>query len=1181
MKRIKYWCFLTFVFLVLTNPSPGKDITFYSLDKSDGLSDNTVTSVLTDKNGLLWIGTNNGLNSYDGYSVKNYYSRDYPGLVSDQIVRMVCDDKNRIWIQCSNGHLSVFDEKRLFSAPDLTINNQGVVVDYLLPVSDVPLFLNNGLIYSLQENSMRFTPVEMQYEPLLNNNFERINNWDEDKLVFSGSGLLFLFDVKNLKVIRSAQVPGIVAAARLTDDIAIVTLNDHKLYKVSLSTGNVIQEFPNLKDQYGEAMHNLSGSIFHLSNQQFLITSPSAGVYVFDAYKETLIRYHHDIFDNRSISTNHTSYIFSNDEGFYFIASFGMGLNYFKLNSRLTNIKTVFKDSGTGKIYDGYVNSITEDKRGNVWMAGSNTLIEWNMVSGEIMLHPHSMIYEQNHRGGIRTLYIDQQDRIWAGTAKGLVVFSRNLAMITYLNKESGLPDNTINGITESPHGSLWVSTSKGICFIDPTTFDIRVPEQDSPLSIVKESICNTIWFKDEEEVWIGTWDGAYLINLSNGNINTYTTENGLIFNEVIGFEGDESGCVYIGTRSGFHILTPEMALQSFRNVYNTWPVDCFSMVKGRSGDIWFSGSHYITSYSPMTDDFMVYDERSGINPSGFRFYAAHTTKQGILIFGANRGITYFSPENIHLPDLPLSVFIHNVETIDSNYFFIPGTAIELPYSTNTVSFSFSAVNLLRGKNIFYQYQLEGVDNNFKKTSSGQRITYNNLQPGTYAFSVKASGDGVNWNSGTYPVIVHIKTPWWLQHWFSVVSLLIVTAIAMLVIRQWISTIRHQQEELETEKAINYLATSLHEQKTVESILWDVTKNCIGRLKLEDCVIYLVDEKRDVLLQKAAWGPKTTEENKIVNPIEIPIGKGIVGSVAKNGKAEIIHDTTTDNRYIKDDAWRHSEITVPIIYEGKVLGVIDSEHSKKGFFTSKHLSVFTTIASLCANKMIRAKAEKEKQEAQLATLRHEREAVEAQLKSLRLQMNPHFLFNSLNSIQQMILAGEDMGATRYLSKFSRLLRLVLLHSDRENITLKEEMETLNLYVELESLRFKESFRYNIICNEGIDPEEIKVPVMLIQPFVENAIWHGLMHKKGERYLKIEFSEDKEENMVCIIEDNGIGRKAAAKINNDNHTRKGIAVAEERLKTHNAHQGLQYKVWIDDIKDDNKNAAGTRVVLRLH
>src|SRR3546814_2872555 len=135
-------------------------------------------------------------------------------------------------------------------------------------------------------------------------------------------------------------------------------------------------------------------------------------------------------------------------------------------------------------------------------------------------------------------------------------------------------------------------------------------------------------------------------------------------------------------------------------------------------------------------------------------------------------------------------------------------------------------------------------------------------------------------------------------------------------------------------------------------------------------------------MQKAALGPKTTGENKILNPLEIPIGTGIVGSVAHSGKAEIINDTTKDKRYIVDDERRFSEITVPIVYNGMVLGIIDSEHPRKKFFTGKHLSILGTIASLCANKIIRLKAEEETRKAQLELLRHDREKVEAQLKKI-------------------------------------------------------------------------------------------------------------------------------------------------------------------------------------------------------
>ena len=180
----------------------------------------------------------------------------------------------------------------------------------------------------------------------------------------------------------------------------------------------------------------------------------------------------------------------------------------------------------------------------------------------------------------------------------------------------------------------------------------------------------------------------------------------------------------------------------------------------------------------------------------------------------------------------------------------------------------------------------------------------------------------------------------------------------------------------------------------------------------------------------------------------------------------------------------------------------------------------------------------------------------------------------------MILANDETAATRYLSKFSRLLRLVLGHADKDTLMLKDELETLQLYIELESLRFKDSFRYSIVCDHTIDPEEIRIPAMLVQPFVENAIWHGLLHKQGERKLSLNFYEDAVENLVCVIEDNGIGREAAGRIGSDEHTGKGMAMAEERLCTYNDHHAIKSRICVEDLRDENGNGSGTRIILTL-
>ncbi|UII23513.1 ATP-binding protein [Fulvivirga ligni] len=167
----------------------------------------------------------------------------------------------------------------------------------------------------------------------------------------------------------------------------------------------------------------------------------------------------------------------------------------------------------------------------------------------------------------------------------------------------------------------------------------------------------------------------------------------------------------------------------------------------------------------------------------------------------------------------------------------------------------------------------------------------------------------------------------------------------------------------EIEEMISYFSNSLYGKNTVDEILWDVAKNCIGRLGLVDCVIYMMDEDRQVLVQKAAFGDKNPHDFEIFNPIVIPAGKGIVGHVAKTMKPFIVQDTSKEPMYIADDRVRLSEVAVPLIYNNKTIGVIDSEHPEKNFYKQRHVDLLNIVASLCANKVVRAMADEERAKA--------------------------------------------------------------------------------------------------------------------------------------------------------------------------------------------------------------------------
>ncbi|MCR9263491.1 MAG: histidine kinase [Flavobacteriaceae bacterium] len=290
-----------------------------------------------------------------------------------------------------------------------------------------------------------------------------------------------------------------------------------------------------------------------------------------------------------------------------------------------------------------------------------------------------------------------------------------------------------------------------------------------------------------------------------------------------------------------------------------------------------------------------------------------------------------------------------------------------------------------------------------------------------------------------------------------------------------------------------------------EDILWDLAKNCIAKLGFVDCVVYLVDHKNNLLVQKAAYGPKNPKDRKLYKPVEINIGDGITGYVALSGQAEIINDTSKDVRYIEDDALRLSEICVPIVYEDTIYGVIDCEHPQANFFTDHHLKMLSAIASICAIKIksvrdnLALMAEKDR------LLEIKEEMLELKLKTLNSQLNPHFVFNALNSIQYYITTEKKKLALEYLSTFSKLVRFYLNQLEQDTVSLKEEIEMLNAFLKLQKLRYDDSFDYAISISKGEGQvEEAIVPSLVIQTFFENLIEDAMGNQQKGQYFMISF-----------------------------------------------------------------------------
>jgi hypothetical protein len=207
---------------------------------------------------------------------------------------------------------------------------------------------------------------------------------------------------------------------------------------------------------------------------------------------------------------------------------------------------------------------------------------------------------------------------------------------------------------------------------------------------------------------------------------------------------------------------------------------------------------------------------------------------------------------------------------------------------------------------------------------------------------------------------------------------------------------------------------------------------------------------------------------------------------------------------------------------------------------------------------------------------------ELEMSALRTQMNPHFIFNCLNTINSYINSNQKAQANHYITRFARLIRLILENSRQRRIPLSKELEALRLYLELEALRFEARFDYDIRVDDALDEDNVEVPPLLLQPFVENAILHGILPGTGNGSIIISIRQHSG-LLEYLVEDNGIGRAAAAKLSADSALKKeshGMAITGKRIELFNREHGLSNAVvQVEDLMDKG-NAAGTRVTIPL-
>ena len=1168
----------------------------------NGLISSEITCLAQGRKGYLWIGTSSGLSRYDGLKFENFFKGDnhFTGkiyAVKEDSIRDI------MWIACDAG-LCYFQNEQLhfvnFKERDFAVYDIYFLKDNSMWIGtgNGPVFFPRKITDSLSSQKIislsSFLLPQWKTFNSQGSLVDKILTNESGDIYFAGGGNIFFYNKNSLEKIWSSKLQ----QNNNDNIIGMVQGNGDTIFFASVFSGLYSAQKKEIK-RYTDSK-KVSADLIEHNGQFYYFTMD--GIFQFFSPTKPLKKLSEV---PAQLNVWPSCLLVDNENNFW------IGLHDNLIYQKPRNFFTyVNEQSGVEpELYSVLQLKNNEllfgANRGKVYKL-NGTVFKNIFGKGQIV-----------HKAEIKSMYEDSRGWRWLGTGyEGISVIKNNETL--HFTKTDGLASNSSYFFYEDDKGNIYTGGDGGFSRIN---FNSSANQFGFKSFYYRVAGDNFETFKNcvagpDGSLWLAGEKG--LFNFKNDILSHYSLNDELNLS-IADIKKDKTGNIWLAIKGDgiwecFFNANNVLQLKKIfsekdgllSNIYLDLTID-------HENNVWAGGYACITSIKRNHERFGVtnYTSSDGFLSSNYQALRIYCDNNDTIWVATSSGLTSFDARNIGV-NRKLLLNFTNISLVDTSKKIASykkneaESVTELPHFLNGIEFHFAAVCLSDPQKIRYSYRLLGLDTSWIEWDNKGVAVYQNLSPGAYSFQVKASLDNSNiTNPITFSFF--IKKPFWLSWWFIISGVLAIILIVYFIQKKLKKNIRLKHEEkiknqklisenlqyqLEIEQVTNYFTTSMSTRETVDDLLWDVAMQCISKLNFDDCVIYTKDDETGMLIQKAAWGPKSDKDGiengkhgKIISPIEIPLGKGIVGSVASSGIAEIIPDVTKDTRYIKDDKQRLSEIAVPVIYDNNVLGVIDSESDKQNFYSQRHLKILTTIASHCAERIVKLRTDENLHRNQLELLQVNNRLTEEKLTALRSQMNPHFIFNCLNSIQQFILTGEVDNANKYLSRFSKLIRLVLQYSESNFISLEEEIDMLELYLSLEKTRFGNSFEYKILVDDDLDTDEIKIPNLMIQPFVENAIWHGLMHKEGDRKIDISFRLENDDSIVCEVADNGIGRKRAAEIKERRsleikHQSKGMQLIKDKIDILKQQFKSDILVELSDVLNSAGDVCGTKVTIQL-
>ena len=1184
---------------------------FRQYTTAQGLTHDNCTGIAQDSTGYIWIATSSGLNRFNGSRFVNYHSNDDPhSIPSENLGGFSWLNRNELAVSGDGLHIihTGTGQSRNIFIPYADKNYQykfNMVTRMLGDASGNKYMLTRSGFYEFDRRDslvFRFDYYKKEDVPLQHFFFgSDIMELDKNRLMIVSVDGLYLYEKKDrtIRKMKAGDLPQLdefIEGARngyrffqIKKGVFFVFkfLNNTVAY-VDLAAG--IKTFSSMPFDQPRTEISWRSRILRWSDTSYYITGHQSGIYRLGLDPKTGVvncdpqKYFPSLLCND---------LFRDRDGNMWIAS-NKGL--FRQMAPTLIVETaaipeaIENTSADIKFYDLHV---TKDKIFGATRQGG--LLQFNK---QTLAFDTQYLFAHPHQNIIRAIEPVDRDLLFLGNYAEPLLFNQQTGKSEMMKLPLWEPGDWIPTMLKDRRGDLWISSYRIYRYRHQSREFTIIPSHNKLLeapSHLGEDSEGNIWVAGHGLARYNITTNRYdhlvdafpYIKMPDKQVTALTIDK----NNTVWFNSNNNGLIayYPATGKFRHFTT--------RNGLPDNNIAALMMIRNK---IWIASFSGLACLDTATNEIISFGKDDGfpalpiINNS--RMHYDETTGHLYVLF--SNTLTRFHPDSLLRTKAPPQLFFESLVIDNKKSIFLPGGQLETSWKDEEWRITIGTINLLHEHAPRFAYRIHArPDSKWVQLGNNPVFSLSGLSPGSHLIEIKAFSPNNRWPEQVKQLRIEVLPPLWRKPVFLVALALAALALIYALIRWRINVIRkkemektrnerikaeHYKNQYELEQITNYFSSSLAGKKTPEEALWDVAYNLIGRMKYEDCIIYLWNDSKTRMVQKAGWGPKGRPEAIEENVFEVLPGQGVVGHVIETKQPILIRDTRLDKRYRVDDAFRLSEVAVPIIHNNELLGVVDSEHRRVDFFTERDIKILTTIATLIGNKLKQIESENslEAKKKELAGINEQ--LAEARLSALQAQMNPHFVFNALNSIKRMILEGDNDLASRYLSKFALMIRMTLEHSREIFATVDQQITYLNAYLDMEKLRFADRFFYEIDIDDAVDPSETCLPSMMIQPLVENALWHGLMPSKGEKRLRISFSYSGQ-YLRCIIEDNGIGIRKSEQdrvLQRPLHRSVGLENLRRRIRFMNEKYGTSSGIGIEDLSE-TEGRQGTRVILQFH